>query len=906
MNKIRRTLKRSTLLLACFLAACGGGGGGSGSGAPAPTGLSYSSPVTLNAGTASTTLSPTVTGAVKSYSVSPALPAGLTLDTNTGAISGTPTTGSPATSYTITASNSAGSTTFSLQLAVSAGPQGEIKDTGNDGVPVVQISDYTPASGQSVTVTISSANATAIALTTQGSGCGSITANTVATSTLTETAAAGSFGLCALHAQVTSAAGTSTFTNQFQVTVTNVPPHAGGLSFAGGAYLPSGDLSVLPQSPTLLVTAATAPQTFINGGNGSILVSTNTLSSVAKALVSFSGIPGYYTAPVTVTNGQLQLNLAVSQNFIANLIASGATVHMQRRAKALQRGTPVGKLLKNSTNERAFIATTPTTQLNASVQLLGLDGLVSPAFTLPLTFQSVGSGPIQISLSWGVPVDLDVHVVTPAGEEIYYGNRSDSTGGTLDLDSNAACNIDNVDQENVVWSNSMTPAAGNYITRVDYWSNCGITQPIPYTVHVTVCGTSTVYTGTLSASQADAGGQGAGTTVATIPYTPCAGLSVAGSATFENYPTTSSGLSTTARILPIRHATVEVHQASPDTVLTTGSTDETGAYSLNFAMPTPGPYYVKVLASSSATSGATYSQSVINNQNIIYSIKSQTIDASTTANATGVNLASTRATSFAGAFNIFDVGLNAYNFVQAQYGTTLPMLTWQWTPGVPTCGDGKASCYTASSNTIFVLSSATDTDEYDASVLSHEFGHFFMRNVSRVASVGGSHSSTTQVSPPLAWSEGSATFFGQSVIASPMYIDTLADGSIGVFRNLETPGPAVPLGTADGTVAGNLSEANVSAVLWDLADPAQDSITSNGVTVTDVIAQKDNVFAALATLKSTAHDRGASGADLVDFLDQWLCSSYSTWDVTAGNNFRGVVTLLDKFPYTPQQPPVCN
>ena len=63
--------------------------------------------------------SPTSTGgAVTSYSVSPALPAGLTLSTTTGVISGTPTAVTATASYTVTATNSAGNTTTSLSITV--------------------------------------------------------------------------------------------------------------------------------------------------------------------------------------------------------------------------------------------------------------------------------------------------------------------------------------------------------------------------------------------------------------------------------------------------------------------------------------------------------------------------------------------------------------------------------------------------------------------------------------------------------------------------------------------------------------------------------------------------------------------------------------------------------------------
>ncbi|MFC1226693.1 DUF6443 domain-containing protein [Pedobacter sp. BG31] len=53
-----------------------------------------------------------------SYSVVPALPAGLALNSLTGEITGTPTSQSPSTGYTVTATNGSGSSSFTFTLAV--------------------------------------------------------------------------------------------------------------------------------------------------------------------------------------------------------------------------------------------------------------------------------------------------------------------------------------------------------------------------------------------------------------------------------------------------------------------------------------------------------------------------------------------------------------------------------------------------------------------------------------------------------------------------------------------------------------------------------------------------------------------------------------------------------------------
>jgi hypothetical protein len=112
--------KHYALLLTALLTGCGGGGDSSSlpPPPPPPSSLSYTAPPPFNVGTAIAQLAPTVTGSVASYTVAPALPAGISINAGTGIITGTPSAITTTTNYVVTAANSSGNTTATLSLTV--------------------------------------------------------------------------------------------------------------------------------------------------------------------------------------------------------------------------------------------------------------------------------------------------------------------------------------------------------------------------------------------------------------------------------------------------------------------------------------------------------------------------------------------------------------------------------------------------------------------------------------------------------------------------------------------------------------------------------------------------------------------------------------------------------------------
>lgn len=145
------------------------------------------------------------------------------------------------------------------------------------------------------------------------------------------------------------------------------------------------------------------------------------------------------------------------------------------------------------------------------------NGAGDPA-TVESAVEVVGTGDVQVSVSWDSRADVDLYLVEPGGNEIYYGNRSSTTGGTLDLDSNAACGGADLRNENITYEDAVPPA-GEYTVRVNYWSNCTVDET-NYVVTVRVAGQATrVFTGRYTGNGAG-GGRGAGEVVTTFTYNP--------------------------------------------------------------------------------------------------------------------------------------------------------------------------------------------------------------------------------------------------------------------------------------------------------------------------------------------------------------------------------------------------
>lgn len=105
-----------------------------------------------------------------------------------------------------------------------------------------------------------------------------------------------------------------------------------------------------------------------------------------------------------------------------------------------------------------------------------------------------GYGDIQITLTWNNEADLDLHVVDPNGEEIYWSHKTSLSGGYLDYDK-----IDGYGPENVYWEDGAAPA-GVYKVYVHHydWDDAGYPTTAGYQVLINAFGFIESFSGTSS------------------------------------------------------------------------------------------------------------------------------------------------------------------------------------------------------------------------------------------------------------------------------------------------------------------------------------------------------------------------------------------------------------------------
>lgn len=96
------------------------------------------------------------------------------------------------------------------------------------------------------------------------------------------------------------------------------------------------------------------------------------------------------------------------------------------------------------------------------------------------------AGTIEIALIWENTNDLDLHVIDPLGDRVWFSNKESRSGGELDVDRNAGCNnLTDRPVEHIVWT-SDSPPTGTYEVCVHHFQSCGVFKPTQYRLEMKV------------------------------------------------------------------------------------------------------------------------------------------------------------------------------------------------------------------------------------------------------------------------------------------------------------------------------------------------------------------------------------------------------------------------------------
>ncbi len=317
-------------------------------------------------------------------------------------------------------------------------------------------------------------------------------------------------------------------------------------------------------------------------------------------------------------------------------------------------------------------------------------------------------------------------------------------------------------------------------------------------------------------------------------------VTVSGRVTFDFVPAVSVGANgrpgldyrnTTRR--PARSVVVELLDAGNRSVIASTRTNASGDYALQ--APLGRNAFVRASARMTTSGTASADIAVVDNTNqgaqwaidgASFTTGGAAVVTQNLHAASGWNGSSyVAAQRAAGPFAIIDTLYNAtQRIVAVDSQITFPRLTVNWSPnniaspGTLAQGQITTSFFNTTTNgstttrEMYILGRAdNDTDEYDAHVVTHEFGHYLQSAFSRDDSLGGPHGGNNdRLDMRVAFSEGWGNGWAGVALNNPVYVDTSQAG--------QANGGTFNVSAGEGSNPGWFKESSVERMFWDLSN----------------------------------------------------------------------------------------
>ena len=327
-----------------------------------------------------------------------------------------------------------------------------------------------------------------------------------------------------------------------------------------------------------------------------------------------------------------------------------------------------------------------------------------------------------------------------------------------------------------------------------------------------------------------------------LPPTPSGQARISGRLSFDRilFIPLIGGLDySNTRQEPIRGVWVEAVNAS-GAVLARTRSDAEGRYRLDVAANTEVRIRIRAHMQRSAVGGPRWDVKVTDNTNgnALYVAQGDLASSGTGASIRNLNAPSGWVASdsggryanarVAGPFAILSSTYEALQrFAGVDPDINLPALEYRWSvrnrSAAGDLADGAidGSFYSPTERLIYLVGQENeDTDEYDHSVVFHEFAHHLTSTLSRDDSLGEEWSDEARLDMRLAFSEGFGDALGAIITDDPLYRDTFGPfQALAGTRNMEA-NPVNP--AADANRIGWYHSLSVATMLYDLYDTTND------------------------------------------------------------------------------------